>query len=170
MSDSEACGRNWISGTHCYKLKTWHQMTFISDSWWLTKYIDIGIQITLWKQQWKHQTLQTSNFEHFQSEIKLVSFNMTKNVLSFQFKMLFNVKKIFLAVALNVFLSERHYSGSLPHWIAVYIAQVYEHFFYFHLFSRVLSDCEWHNYSLAVDILLPKRFCPTTFYANDSLW
>lgn len=78
---------------------------FVLDSWLLTECIAIRIQITLRKLQWKHQSIQTADSEHFQSEIKMVSFNTTTK----------KKEKLFLAVALSIFLSERHYSGSQLH-------------------------------------------------------
>ncbi len=54
----------------------------MSDSWRLTKCIDIRILVTFRKQQWEYQTIKTADSEHFQSEIKMFSFNMTKKVIS----------------------------------------------------------------------------------------
>lgn len=84
---------------------------FVLDSWLLTECIAIRIQITLRKQQWKHQSIQTADSEHFQSEIKMVSFNMTTKKKERKKER----RKLFLAVALSIFLSERHYSGSQLH-------------------------------------------------------
>lgn len=119
---------------------------FMSDSWRLTKCIDIRIQITFRKQQWEYQTIQTADSEHFQSEIKRFSFNMTKKYFQLLICCLMLKRKktflIFLAVALSIFLSERHYSGSKMHWIAskVYIVQDYEHVLFSCVLIMIVTD------------------------------